>query len=209
MAEFKEISPNAAPMQKLENWFTNRFPTAFSAYREHLSEYYAPKNFNFWYFFGSLALLVLVIQIVTGIFLVMNYKPDAALAFARGAVDGGARYVPSTTVTGFRWSPDGRRVTGLETSAGSIEAAAQTSEDSFGDQATRRSGDAPHAPSRAGWPAPSPAATLRMSAASGPGTEPGTEPREGSPPSTAAMQRALIFRSAAGVSAAERSKPSG
>ena len=47
-----------------------------------MSEYYAPKNMNFWYFFGSLALLVLVIQIVTGIFLVMHYKPDAALAFA-------------------------------------------------------------------------------------------------------------------------------
>ncbi len=47
-----------------------------------MSEYYAPKNFNFWYFFGSLALLVLVIQIVTGIFLVMHYKPDANLAFA-------------------------------------------------------------------------------------------------------------------------------
>jgi ubiquinol-cytochrome c reductase cytochrome b subunit len=44
-----------------------------------MSEYYAPKNFNFWYFFGSLALLVLVIQIVTGIFLVMHYKPDASL----------------------------------------------------------------------------------------------------------------------------------
>ncbi len=59
------------------NWFENRFPTAFSAYKVHMSEYYAPKNFNFWYIFGSLALLVLVIQIVTGIFLVMNYKPDA------------------------------------------------------------------------------------------------------------------------------------
>ena len=47
-----------------------------------MSEYYAPKNFNFWYFFGSLAMLVLVIQIVTGIFLVMHYKPDAATAFA-------------------------------------------------------------------------------------------------------------------------------
>jgi ubiquinol-cytochrome c reductase cytochrome b subunit len=46
-----------------------------------MSEYYAPKNFNFWYFFGSLAIVVLVIQIVTGIFLVMNYKPDAAKAF--------------------------------------------------------------------------------------------------------------------------------
>ncbi len=45
------------------------------------AKYYAPKNFNFWYFFGSLALLVLVIQIVTGIFLTMNYKPDGGLAF--------------------------------------------------------------------------------------------------------------------------------
>jgi len=53
-----------------------------STWKAHLSEYYAPKNFNFWYAFGSLALLVLVIQIVTGIFLVMHYKPDATLAFA-------------------------------------------------------------------------------------------------------------------------------
>ena len=45
-------------------------------------QYYAPKNFNCWYIFGSLAMLVLVIQIVTGIFLVMHYKPDAAMAFA-------------------------------------------------------------------------------------------------------------------------------
>jgi ubiquinol-cytochrome c reductase cytochrome b subunit len=55
-----------------------RFPLT-SMWKAHLSEYYAPKNFNFWYFFGSLALLVLVIQIVTGIFLVMHYKPDASL----------------------------------------------------------------------------------------------------------------------------------
>jgi ubiquinol-cytochrome c reductase cytochrome b subunit len=82
MAEFKEISPNASAGAKLTNWFENRFPTAFDAYRVHMSEYYAPKNFNFWYIFGSLALLVLVIQIVTGIFLVMHYKPDAELAFA-------------------------------------------------------------------------------------------------------------------------------
>ncbi|WP_048438229.1 cytochrome bc complex cytochrome b subunit [Caenimonas sp. SL110] len=81
MAEFKEISPNASASAKLANWFDNRFPSAGAAYRNHLSEYYAPKNFNFWYFFGSLALLVLVIQIVTGIFLVMHYKPDAAKAF--------------------------------------------------------------------------------------------------------------------------------
>lgn len=61
-------------------WIDQRFPLT-STYKAHLSEYYAPKNFNFWYFFGSLALLVLVIQIVTGIFLVMHYKPDAEKAF--------------------------------------------------------------------------------------------------------------------------------
>ncbi|GAP35303.1 cytochrome bc complex cytochrome b subunit [Piscinibacter sakaiensis] len=81
MATFKEAPPNAGAAEKLMNWVDNRFP-ATKLYKEHLSEYYAPKNFNFWYFFGSLALLVLVIQIVTGIFLVMHYKPDAALAFA-------------------------------------------------------------------------------------------------------------------------------
>jgi len=63
------------------NWIDERFP-ATKVWNEHLAQYYAPKNFNFWYFFGSLALLVLVIQIVTGIFLTMNYKPDATQAFA-------------------------------------------------------------------------------------------------------------------------------
>ena len=65
----------------LLSWVDERFP-ASKLWKEHLAEYYAPKNFNFWYFFGSLALLVLVLQIVTGIFLTMNYKPDAQLAFA-------------------------------------------------------------------------------------------------------------------------------
>ena len=64
----------------LLGWVDRRFPLT-SLWKAHLSEYYAPKNFNFWYFFGSLVLLVLVIQIVTGIFMVMHYKPDAALAF--------------------------------------------------------------------------------------------------------------------------------
>jgi ubiquinol-cytochrome c reductase cytochrome b subunit len=82
MAEFKDAPAGAPVAEKVTVWFENRFPTAFAEYKKHLSEYYAPKNFNFWYFFGSLALLVLVIQIVTGIFLVMHYKPDAALAFA-------------------------------------------------------------------------------------------------------------------------------
>ena len=64
----------------LLGWVDQRFPLT-SNWKAHLSEYYAPKNFNFWYFFGSLAMLVLVIQIVTGIFLTMHYKPDAAKAF--------------------------------------------------------------------------------------------------------------------------------
>lgn len=65
----------------LLTWIEQRFPL-MENWRSHLSEYYAPKNFNFWYYFGSLALFVLVIQLVTGIFLTMNYKPDAAQAFA-------------------------------------------------------------------------------------------------------------------------------
>jgi len=64
------------------NWVTERVPGMMPAYRKHMTEYYAPKNFNFWYYFGSLALLVLVNQIVTGIFLTMFYKPGAETAFA-------------------------------------------------------------------------------------------------------------------------------
>ncbi|GIL04117.1 MAG: cytochrome b [Betaproteobacteria bacterium] len=65
----------------LLGWIDARMPTLMSEYKKHMSEYYAPKNFDFWYFFGSFALVVLVIQIVTGIFLVMHYKPDARFAF--------------------------------------------------------------------------------------------------------------------------------
>jgi ubiquinol-cytochrome c reductase cytochrome b subunit len=64
----------------LLGWIDARFPLSKMWY-EHLAEYYAPKNFNFWYYFGSLALLVLVIQILTGVWLTMNYKPDAGMAF--------------------------------------------------------------------------------------------------------------------------------
>ncbi|MCH2240849.1 MAG: cytochrome bc complex cytochrome b subunit [Aquabacterium sp.] len=81
MAEYKEAPADATAGQKLLTWIDNRFPLT-KLYNEHMGEYYAPKNFNFWYVFGSLALVVLVIQIVTGIFLVMHYKPDANLAFA-------------------------------------------------------------------------------------------------------------------------------
>ncbi len=71
----------AGPFNGIVTWVDQRFPL-MSIWRDHISEYYTPKNFNFWYYFGSLALLVLVLQIVTGIFLTMHYKPDAAQAFA-------------------------------------------------------------------------------------------------------------------------------
>src|SRR4249920_986320 len=61
-------------------WLDARLPiTEF--WKSQLTEYYAPKNFNIWYYFGSLALLVLVMQVITGIFLTMNYKPSEAEAF--------------------------------------------------------------------------------------------------------------------------------
>lgn len=66
---------------KLVNWVDARFPLT-RMWNEQWGKYIAPKNFNFWYYFGSLATLVLVIQIVSGIFLTMNYKPDAKSAFA-------------------------------------------------------------------------------------------------------------------------------
>jgi len=77
----KKLPADAPLADKALNWIDARFPLS-ATWKAHVSEYYAPKNFNFWYAFGSLALLVLVIQIVTGIFLVMHYKPDATLAFA-------------------------------------------------------------------------------------------------------------------------------
>ncbi len=88
-------------------WMDERFPLT-KMWEEHLAKYYAPKNFNFWYYFGSLALLVLVIQIVTGIFLTMHYKPDGDLAFASVEhimrdVDWGwlLRYMHSTGASAF------------------------------------------------------------------------------------------------------------
>ena len=64
------------------DWFNLRAPGFVPFYRKHMSEYYAPKNFNIWYIFGVLASVVLVAQIGTGIWLTMNYKPSAAEAFA-------------------------------------------------------------------------------------------------------------------------------
>ncbi len=77
----KPASTFGKNVELVGNWIDER--TSFSSFwNKHLAQYYAPKNFNLWYFFGSLSLLVLVNQIVTGIFLTMHYKPDAELAFA-------------------------------------------------------------------------------------------------------------------------------
>ena len=91
----------------LLGWIDARFPLT-KMMREHVTEYYAPKNFNFWYYFGSLALVVLVLQIVSGIVLTMNYKPSAEGAFASVEyimrdVDWGwlIRYMHSTGASAF------------------------------------------------------------------------------------------------------------
>jgi len=98
----------ASRLMALWDWFDARMPSIAEEYRKHLAEYYAPKNFNFWYFFGSLAIFVLAMQILSGIFLTMFYKPDAALAF--GSVEyimrdvtGGwiIRYIHSTGASAF------------------------------------------------------------------------------------------------------------
>ena len=74
------IVPNPHKTTGFLGWIDDRFPLT-KLWKDHLTEYYAPKNFNFWYYFGSLALLVMVNQLITGIWLAMHYKPDAKLAF--------------------------------------------------------------------------------------------------------------------------------
>lgn len=98
---------NSPRFNNFVNWILARFPLT-KVWNEHLAQYYAPKNFNFWYFFGSLALLVLVNQFATGIMLTINYKPDSALAFdsveyIMRDVDWGwlIRYIHSTGASAF------------------------------------------------------------------------------------------------------------
>ncbi|RDH88843.1 MAG: cytochrome b [endosymbiont of Seepiophila jonesi] len=94
-------------MQNFVGWIDDRFPMT-KVWNEHLAQYYAPKNFNFWYFMGSLAMLVLVLQIFTGVWLAMSYKPDAEMAFGSVEyimrdVDWGwlIRYLHSTGASAF------------------------------------------------------------------------------------------------------------
>jgi len=95
----------ASRLMALWDWFDSRMPSVAEEYRKHMAEYYAPKNFNFWYYFGSLAMLVLVIQIGSGIFLTMFYKPDAALAF--GSVEYIMRDVPGGWIIRYIHSTGG------------------------------------------------------------------------------------------------------
>ena len=91
--------------KKFMVWLDDRFP-ATKVWNEHLAEYYAPKNFNFWYFFGSLAMLVLVNQLLTGIWLTMFYSPSdpfASVEYIMRDVDMGwiIRYLHSTGASAF------------------------------------------------------------------------------------------------------------
>jgi len=90
---FKEtkLPADAPALDKGLAWVDDRFPLT-KLWNDQWGKYHAPKNFNVWYLFGSLSALVLVLQIVTGIFLTMHYKPDAALAF--GSVEYIMREVP-------------------------------------------------------------------------------------------------------------------
>ena len=99
--------PRTTEATGILGWIDERFPI-IETWEAHMSKYYAPKNFNAWYYFGVLAMLVLVIQIVSGIFLTMHYKPDAQLAFASVEyimrdVPGGwfIRYMHSTGASSF------------------------------------------------------------------------------------------------------------
>lgn len=85
MAKEKEVLPG------LIGWIDARFPL-MALWNDHLAKYYAPKNFNWLYYFGSLAILVLVNQIMSGVWLAMFYKPDTGLAF--DSVEGIMRDVP-------------------------------------------------------------------------------------------------------------------
>jgi hypothetical protein len=105
--ETQQIGRLMSALIGLRDWIDARLPIV-AAWKKHMSEYYAPKNFNIWYFFGVLSLLVLVIQLLTGIWLTMNYTPSADAAFASieyimRDVDYGwlLRYLHSTGASAF------------------------------------------------------------------------------------------------------------
>jgi ubiquinol-cytochrome c reductase cytochrome b subunit len=81
MSAARQEAVGSGRFERFIAWVDERFPLT-ELLKEHVTEYYAAKNFNVWYVFGVLAIVVLVIQLITGIFLTMNYKPAADLAFA-------------------------------------------------------------------------------------------------------------------------------
>jgi ubiquinol-cytochrome c reductase cytochrome b subunit len=87
----KAVNSSNGVGSRFMGWLDARLPVT-SMWNDHMAKYYAPKNFNFWYFFGSLAILVLVNQLITGVWLTMHYKADAAQAF--GVVEYIMRDVP-------------------------------------------------------------------------------------------------------------------
>ena len=95
-------------IKALGGWIDSRMPMLLVEWNKHMAQYYAPKNFNFWYFFGVLSLLVLVIQLVSGVWLLMSYEGTAENAFAsvenimRGVEYGWLiRYMHSTGASAF------------------------------------------------------------------------------------------------------------
>ncbi len=81
MSDAKKQGFVVSSLVGLRDWTNDRLPI-MNAWEKHMSKYYAPKNFNFWYFFGVLSLVVLVIQLVSGVFLTMHYTNSAEAAFA-------------------------------------------------------------------------------------------------------------------------------
>ena len=114
MAGAAQAQANAGRWARIGAWIDARLPLS-KFYQSQLLDYYAPKNFNIWYFFGSLALVALVLQLATGIFLTMFYKPDGVIdsegfsgafrsvEYIMREVDGGwlIRYLHSTGASAF------------------------------------------------------------------------------------------------------------
>ena len=103
----QQAAPAAESKKGFWAWLNKRLPVD-TFVSTQLTGYYAPKNFNIWYFFGSLALLVLVLQLATGIFLTMFYKPGDLTSFdsveyIMREVDYGwlIRYLHSTGASAF------------------------------------------------------------------------------------------------------------
>ena len=100
-------------MKNNQSWIDQRFPLS-KVWNEHLAEYYTPRNFNFWYFFGGLAVLMLGMQLITGIFLTMYYKPDAATDLGASIIVKGLRSAGDFDIE-MQMAQTNKSVSGIET----------------------------------------------------------------------------------------------